>query len=115
MSWSDTIRLAVYRRVPALENNFDLCNDLIEDAFRSIMTYSKADSYKKEWDSVLVRCVAMLYNNIGTEGSISRSSIDVSDSYDLTDILASFIVANIPQYIKPVGYKYKEDRFKFPD
>ena len=44
MSWIDNIRLAVYRRVPALENNFDLCNDLIEDAFRSIMTYSKADS-----------------------------------------------------------------------
>lgn len=115
MSWSDNIRLAVCRRVPALKDNFDLCNDLIEDAYKNIMLFSNANSYKKEWDAVLVRCVAMLYNNIGTEGSVSRSSIDVSDTYDATDILASFIVANIPQYIKPVGYKYDENRFNLPE
>ena len=117
MSWNDDITEKIVRRIPALgeTDNEDLCQDLIEDAFRSIMIYSKADSYNKEWDSVLVRCVGMLYNNIGMEGSTSRESLSTTDTFDSTDIIASFIVRNIPQYIRPSGYSFSPTRFDFPN
>lgn len=117
MSWLQDIEEMVIRRVPELgtdENEF-LLEDLIDDAFKAIMQYSKADSYHTDWDKTLVRCVAMLYNNVGTEGLISRSALSVSDAFDGTDVIASFIVANIPQYIKPTGYKYPENRMNYPD
>lgn len=117
MSWLDNIEEMVIRRVPELgtdENEF-LMEDLIDDAFKAIMQYTRADSYNTDWDKKLVRCVAMLYNNIGTEGLTSRSSLSVSDSFDDTDVLASFMVANFPQYIKPVGYQYPADRMNYPD
>lgn len=117
MSWYDDISEKVIRRVPALgdEENEDLLQDLVQDAFNEIMSYSNANSYERRWDSTLVKCVAMLYNNIGVEGSLSRSSLSTSDTYDSTDILASFIVRNIPQYIRPIGYKYSDKRFDFPE
>lgn len=117
MSWLDDIKEMTIRRVPELagDDNEFLLEDLIDDSFKSIMQYSKANSYNTDWDKILVRCVAMLYNNIGTEGSVSRSSLSVSDSFDDTDVIASFIVANIPQYIKPTGYVYPNDRMKYPD
>lgn len=116
MAWKDDITDKIIRRVPELDGtaNEDLLDDLIEDAFRSIMNYSKANVYKKEWDSVLVRCVAMLYNNIGMEGSTSRNSLSTYDTFDSTDIIGSFIQANIPQYIRPLGFKYSETRFDYP-
>ena len=117
MSWLDNIKEMTIRRVPELagDDNEFLLEDLIDDAFQGIMQYTNADSYNTVWDKKLVRCVAMLYNNIGTEGSTSRSSLSVSDSFDNTDVIASFIVANFPQYIKPTGYVYPADRTKYPD
>lgn len=117
MAWKDDITEKIIRRVPELDgtNNEDLLDDLIEDAFRSIMIYSSANVYKKEWDSVLVRCVAMLYNNIGLEGSTGRDSLSTRDTFDSTDIIASFIQRNIPQYIRPIGFKYSENRFDYPE
>lgn len=116
MAWKDDITEKIIRRVPELDgtNNEDLIDDLVSDAFRSIMIYSNANEYKKEWDGILVRCVAMLYNNIGLEGSVGRGSLSTQDTFDSTDILASFIQRNIPQYIRPVGFKYNENRFEFP-
>lgn len=117
MSWLQDIEEAVIRRIPELgtEDNEFLLEDLIDDAFLEIMQYTRADSYNTDWDKKLVRCVAMLYNNIGTEGLTSRSALSVSDSFDAPDVIASFIVANFPQYIKPVGYVYPADRMKYPD
>lgn len=115
MSWTDDIQEKIFRRVPDLQNDEELCQDLIDDAFRSIVSYSHANSYNTDWDGVLVRCVAMLYNNIGTEGSLSRSSLSTRDTFDNTDIIASFIQANIPQYLRPAGYKYATTRFDKPN
>lgn len=117
MSWLDNIKEMTIRRVPELagDDNEFLLEDLIDDAFKSIMQYSKASSYNTDWDKTLVRCVAMLYNNVGAEGSTSRSSLNTSDSFDSTDAIASFIVANIPQYIKPTGYEYPADRMNYPN
>lgn len=117
MSWLQDIKDAVIRRVPELgdEDNEFLLEDLIDDSFKSIMQYSKANSYNTDWDKTLVRCVAMLYNNIGTEGLVSRSSLSTSDSFEDTDVIAGFIVANIPQYIKPAGYVYPAGRMNYPD
>lgn len=115
MSWIEDIKQAVYRRVPELKDDELLCEDLIDDAFKSIVSYSKASNYKTEWDKILVRCVAMLYNNIGTEGSIYRSSLSTIDSFASTDVIAPFIQANVPQFIKPIGYKHPENRFSYPE
>lgn len=115
MSWIDDITDMVYRRVPELEEQEELCEDLISDAFYAIMNYSKANSYEKKWDRTLVRCVAMLYNTIGAEGSTYRSSLDTIDTYDASDILASFIQANVQQYLRPSGYTFSETRFNYPD
>lgn len=116
MSWTDDIIEKVGRRIPELAemDNEDFCVDLITDAYTSIMRYTNANSYQKEWDSKLVRCVCMLYNNVGTEGSTSRQSIGVVDTYDTTDIIGGFIQMNFPQYIRPVGFKYNEKRFELP-
>lgn len=116
MSWIDDITEKVVRRVPALgeEDNEYLCEDLITEAFNAIIDYSQVNAYKKEWDYVLVRCVAALYNNIGTEGLLARSSLDTSDSYASADVIAPIIVSSVKQYIKPVGYKYSESRYTFP-
>lgn len=117
MSWIDDITEKVVRRVPDLghEDNEFLCEDLINEAFVAIVNYSKADSYKKEWDSTLIRCVAALYNNIGTEGLRGRSSLSTRDSFDNVDVIAPIIVSNVKQYIKPVGHVYKDTRFNFPE
>ena len=117
MAWKDDITDKITRRVPELGEraNEDLLDDLLDDAFRSIIIYSNANAYKKEWDGILVRCVAMLYNNIGVEGSVGRNSLSTYDSFDSTDIIASFIQRNIPQYIRPVGYKYSDTRFDYPE
>lgn len=115
MAWIDNIQEKVVRRVSELDGNDELCLDLIEQAFYSIMKYSKANAYQREWDPTLVHCVVMLYNNLGAEGSISRSSLDTSDTYDGTDILGSYIQANIPQFIRPTGYRYSEARFEYPN
>ena len=117
MSWLQDIEDSVIRRVPELgtdENEF-LLEDLIDDAFKTIMTYSGANSYNTDWDRTLVRCVAILYNKIGNEGSTSRTSLSTTDYYDSAVELASVMVADIPQYIKPVGYKYPENRMKYPE
>lgn len=115
MSWLSNIKDKIYRRVPELRSDENLCEDLIDEAFVEIVKYSNANSYDRLWDSVLVKSVCMLYNTIGTEGSTYRSSLGVSDKYDSTDILATYLQANIKQYIKPVGYVYSQDRFKFPE
>lgn len=115
MSWIEDIKSQVYRRIPDLKDNELLCSDLIDDSFMAIMLYSKANKYNKEWDKILVRCVAMLYNTIGVEGSVYRSSISTIDTYESTDIIAPFIQANIVQSIKPVGYKYPDTRFDYPE
>lgn len=117
MSWKDDITEKIGRKIPALveTQNEDLCEDLLEDAFRSIMSYSKANVYNKQWDGILVRCVCMLYNNIGMEGSLSRESLSTTDTFDSTDIIASFIQRNIPQYIRPVGYSFNPTRFDLPE
>lgn len=117
MSWTDDIKEKIGRRIPALveRENDDMCQDLIEDAFRSIMIYSKANQYNKEWDGIVVRCVCMLYNNIGMEGSTSRESLSTTDTFDSTDIIASFIQRNIPQYVRPVGYVFSPTRFNLPE
>lgn len=115
MSWIDGIKAQVVRRVPELKENELLCEDLIDDAFRSIVSYAKSDRYNREWDKVLVRCVAMLYNNIGTEGSTYRSSLDTTDTFDTTDVISGFIQANVTQYIKPLGHKFPETRFDYPN
>lgn len=117
MSWIDDITEKVVRRVPDLgeEDNELLCEDLITESFNAIVSYSKANAYKKEWDSVLVRCVAALYNNIGTEGLLARSSLNTGDSFANVDVIAPIIVSSIKQYIKPVGYVYSDTRFNFPE
>lgn len=116
MSWTDDIKEKIVRRVPELGEpaNDELCEDLIADAFHEIVKYAHVDAYKKEWDLTLVRCVAALYNNIGTEGLVSRSSLNTADSSTHTDVIAPIIVANVKQYIKPVGYVYSDTRFNFP-
>ena len=117
MSWIDDITEKVVRRVPELgrEENEFLREDLINEAFVSIVNYSKANSYKKEWDSILVRCVAALYNNIGTEGLQGRSSLSTRDSFNNVDVIAPIIVSNVKQYIKPTGHVYEDNRFNFPE
>ena len=117
MSWLQDIEEMVIRRVPELgtdENEF-LMEDLIDDAFKAIMSYSKANSYNTDWDKTLVRCVAILYNKIGNEGATSRTSLSTTDYYDTSVELSSIRVADIPQYIKPVGYAYPSNRMKYPD
>lgn len=114
MAWIDTIKGEVLRRTPQLEGQEMLLEDLVDDAFMCIMNYSKANSFDKAWGKTLVRCVAMLYNNLGVEGSVSRSSSGISDSYNSTDILSSFIACNIPQFIRPSGYVYSSNRYGYP-
>lgn len=116
MSWIDDITDKVVRRIPELgaEANEDLCSDLIEDAFRAIVSYSKANSYNTDWDSILVRSVAMLYNDIGTEGLTARTSLGTTDTYYSTDVISELIQGNIPQYIRPSGYVYSAGRFTYP-
>lgn len=114
MSWINNIKMAVGRRVPDLIGDQDLMEDLIDDAFIKIVSYSHADSYDRAWDKRLVRAVAMLYNNIGVEGSLGSSSMGIGDSYDSTDIIASMVAANIPQYVRPSGHVYPSTRFNYP-
>ena len=117
MSWTDDIKEKVVRRIPELgndENEF-LLEDLIDDAFRSIVNHSNADAYKTAWDNVLVRCVAMLYNNIGTEGIVYRSSLDTTDTYDTTNVISSYIQGVIPHYIKPIGHIFPDTRYDYPN
>ena len=47
MSWLDNIKEMTIRRVPELagDDNEFLLEDLIDDAFQSIMQYTNADSY----------------------------------------------------------------------
>lgn len=116
MSWIDDIKERIVRRVPELGEsaNDELCDDLVAEAFNEIVNYAHVDAYRKEWDLTLVRCVAALYNNIGIEGLLSRSSLNTGDSLSHADVIAPIIVANVKQYIKPVGYVYSDTRFNFP-
>lgn len=115
MSWLDNIKEKVIRRIPDLAENNELCEDLIDDAFRSIVKYSQSDYYKVEWDNVLVRCVAMLYNNIGVEGSISRSSLSTSDIYSSTNVIDTYVQGTIQQSIRPLGHIFPDTRFNYPN
>ena len=114
--WIDEIKEKVARRVPELgeDANEFLCEDLIEECFREIVKHSGANSYKREWDYTLVRCVAALYNNIGVEGLLARSSLSTGDTFANVEVIAPIIVANIPQYIKPLDYVYSSTRFNLP-
>lgn len=115
--WIDEIKEKVARRVPELgeDANEFLCEDLIEECFREIVRYSGANSYKKEWDYTLVRCVAALYNNMGAEGSVARGSLSTSDSFAHVDVIAPIIASNITHYIKPANYVYSDTRFNLPE
>lgn len=115
MAWIDDIKSAVIRRIPQLETQSDLIEDLIDDAFRYIVNYSHDDSYSTQYDKVLVRAVAMLFNNIGVEGSMSRNANGISDSYNSTDVLASFVASNVKQYIRPSGYEFSSTRYTYPE
>ncbi len=116
-TWIKRINAKVQRRVPdlKLESNQQLLQDLIEDAFTQIIIYSRADKYKKEWDNVLVNCVVVLYNYMGTEGSIYRSFDGIRDEYESSNILSPILSRNITQYIKPSGHKYPDNRFDMPE
>lgn len=115
MSWIDDINEKVIRKIPQLENDEDLCNDLIRDVFNEIIIYSKANTYEKQWDNILVRGVAMLYNNLGTEGLTERTSVSTKDTFDSVDVISNLIQSNIQQKIRPIGYSYSSTRFDFPD
>lgn len=116
-TWSEKINERVVHRIPELgqENNVQLRQQLIEDAFSQIMIYTKANSYKREWDYILVNSVVILYNYLGTEGSTTRSVDGIRDEYGTSDILATYLSGNLPQYIRPIGYAYSDSRFDLPE
>ena len=116
-NWIERINAKVQRRIPELaeESNHQLLQDLIEEAFTDIINYSRADKYDTSWDNTLVKCVVTLYNYLGTEGSIYRSFNGIRDEYGSSDILSTILARNIPQYIKPTGYKYSNRRFDYPE
>lgn len=114
-SWKTQIKKKIFLKVPELKENNELCETLIEDAFSQIMLHTQAVSYKKDWDNVLVTCVATLFNYLGLEGSIQRSANGISDSYESSNILSSILSRSLPHYIKPVGYVFPNTRFNMPD
>lgn len=112
--WIDTIKAKIARRKPELGNDSDLMEDLIDESLYDIVSYANADKYNTAWDRVLIQCVLQKYNTMGIEGSISRSASGVSDRYESSDVCASIISRNVPQYLKPSGYIYKSTRFDRP-
>jgi hypothetical protein len=115
MDWKTKITAKIQRRVPELVDNSLLLEDLLEEAFVSIMRYSNASAYNKEWDSLLVTCVVTLYNYMGMEGSTERRANGIVDFYETSSILTPILSRNITPCIKPLGYVFSEDRYKFPD
>lgn len=115
MDWKTKITAKIQRRVPELQNNNLLLEDLLEEAFCSIVRYANASAYNKEWDSLLVTCVATLYNYMGMEGTTERKANGVLDKYGTSSILTPLLSSNITPCIKPIGYVFGENRFAFPE
>lgn len=115
MLWKEKIRSRVKTRLHTkLDVDNELIDDLIVEAYVSIMKYSNASIYQYEWDSTLVRCVLALYNRNGAEEIISRTANGVSDNYGSVDALQGIIAGDIPQYITPLGTRLLETRFSIP-
>lgn len=114
-SWLSTIKKRITTRVNELENNTELLEDLIRQAFDEIMNYTHANSYNVSWDSCLVKCVITLYNYSGVEGSKKRSANGIDDEYESSSILSDILSKELPYYIKPIGHIYPSTRFKYPD
>lgn len=114
MAWIDDIQTKITARVPELINDSELLQELIDESFYQIVNYTQANSYKKEWDNVLVECVVRAYNYSGLEGSTERSSGGVRDVYESSDVISNFISKRLKQYIRPIGYSYQSTRFDQP-
>ena len=114
-NWLSTIQKRVTIKIPELNDDQDLLNELITEAFEGIMNHSQARAYNKDWDSTLVKCVVALYNYSVVEGSTHRSANGVTDDYESSDIIAPLLSRNIPHYIRPVGYVLPSSRFNMPD
>ena len=115
-TWLTRITEKITRRIPELNNaeTNEHINDLIDTAVRTIVTFANANSYNTEWDYLVIECVVRLYNYEGLEGSIERKANGITDIYESSDILASFLSKNIVPYIRPSGYNYAITRFDLP-
>lgn len=115
MTWLEKIKTKIGNKNKELQDNDDLLEDLIEDAFYEIMEHSNANSYNLAWDRVLVQAVLEKYNTIGIEGSISRNSGGVVDTFASTNVSSPTISRNITPFIRPSGYAYSNTRFNYPE
>lgn len=115
MDWKTKIIGKIQRRVPELAENDLLLEDLLEEAFYAIINYANVNAYNKEWDNLLITCVATLYNYMGMEGTTERRANGVLDFYETSSILTPILSRNICTCIKPSGYVFSEDRFKYPE
>ena len=55
--------------------------------------------------------VEQVISMLGTEPLTAT----VKDEYGTSDILATYLSGNLPQYIRPVGYAYNATRFDLPE
>lgn len=115
MDWKTRITEKIQRRIPELINNNLLLEDLLEEAFYAIVDYANVNTYDKKWDTLLVTCVATLYNYMGMEGTTERRTNGTLDFYDTSSILSPILAARISPCIKPSGYAFSADRFNYPN
>ena len=91
----------------------DLLKEYIRSSFDEIMIHTQSNSYDLSYDTKLIQCVVFLYNKRGLEGVVSRSANGISDNFDIALEIAP-ILATMPIKIRPIGYKYSNNRFDYP-
>lgn len=117
MIWIDKVTAKVKRRIGIDEKdtNYDtLIKDYIEDTFMEIINYTNANSFNKSYEPTLIDCVVALWRRRGVEGTISRSTGGVSESYDSSIVIAPIISSKLSQIIRPLNYTYSSERYEFP-